>query len=179
MRIVKELMKIRCLIGSNLEYDELVVKIIKQVERLKSTPSASATSSSSIDLLESVASSMASLKLDRIDPLANGSAGDGESMEEEEATGTEGGRKRKRRTVIDAYAARWKGDPSLYAECWEVPEPSVESVLDRLNESLFEGEPGDENFQRALNYAIPYMRSYPPEFFLQERKLVRIPVGVV
>uniref|UniRef100_A0A1S4H7L0 Rotatin N-terminal domain-containing protein n=1 Tax=Anopheles gambiae TaxID=7165 RepID=A0A1S4H7L0_ANOGA len=168
MRIVKELMKIRCLIGSNLEYDELVVKIIKQVERLKSTPSASATSSSSIDLLESVASSMASLKLDRIDPLANGSAGDGESMEEEEeATGTEGGRKRKRRTVIDAYAARWKGDPSLYAECWEVPEPSVESVLDRLNESLFEGEPGDENFQRALNYAIPYMRSYPPEFFLQ------------
>uniref|UniRef100_A0A182JWF6 Rotatin N-terminal domain-containing protein n=1 Tax=Anopheles christyi TaxID=43041 RepID=A0A182JWF6_9DIPT len=159
MRIIKELMKIRCLIGTNLEYDELVVKIIKQVERIKSSSSSTSSSTNSIDL-DSVATSMGSLKLDKVDPLSNG-----DGSEESPVESIDGGR--KRRTVIDAYRGHWKGDATLFTECWEVPEPNVEGVLDRLNESLFDEEVGGENFQRALNYIIPYTKSYPPEYFLQ------------
>ncbi|XP_049290028.1 uncharacterized protein LOC125767467 [Anopheles funestus] len=151
MRIIKELKKIRYLIGTNTKCEELVESIMKQVERLKTGSSTTSSITSSIDL-DSVANSVSSLRLD-----TNEFPNDhGESTESE---------KRKRK-VLHAFASRWKGDDTFYTECWEVQDPNVVGVLERLNDSLFDEE-NDENFQRALNYIVSYTKNYPPEFFLQ------------
>uniref|UniRef100_A0A182P9D1 Rotatin N-terminal domain-containing protein n=1 Tax=Anopheles epiroticus TaxID=199890 RepID=A0A182P9D1_9DIPT len=159
MRIIKELMKIRCLIGSNLEYDELVVKLIKQVERLKSDSSIS-SSTNSVDL-ESLASTMGSLTLDKIQPAtSNGGGPIGDPLIEPVNIGT--GQQKE----LHPSLARCSSDPSLFTECWEVQEPNVKEVLERLNASLV-GENRDDLFERSLNYIVPYTKIYPPEYFLQ------------
>uniref|UniRef100_A0A182WF54 Rotatin N-terminal domain-containing protein n=1 Tax=Anopheles minimus TaxID=112268 RepID=A0A182WF54_9DIPT len=149
-RVIKELQKIRYLTGSNAECHDLVETIIKQVECIK-TGSTTSSMASSIDL-DSVTNGVGNLKLDTIE-LTN----------DHGETATSGKRKG---TVLPLFASRWKGDDSLYTDCWEVQDPSVARMLERFNESLLD-EKNDENFQRTLNYIIPYTKNYPPEFFLQ------------
>ncbi|XP_050081131.1 uncharacterized protein LOC126568659 [Anopheles maculipalpis] len=148
-RVIKELLKIRYLIGANAKCDELVESIINQVERMKSGSSTTTSSMSSIDL-DSVANSVGSLKLDGTDLTNDEPAVSGKS----------------RTTVINSFASRWKGDDTFYTECWDVQDSNVSGVLERLNESLFD-ETNEENYQRALNYIVSYTKNYPPEFFLQ------------
>ncbi|XP_053658857.1 uncharacterized protein LOC128707924 [Anopheles marshallii] len=147
-RIIKELMKIRYLTGTNAKCNELVESIIKQVERMKTGSTTTSSMTSSIDL-DSVANSISSLRLDS-NELA------GETSESEN----------RQRTVLHSFAERWKGDDTFFTDCWEVQDSSAVGVLERLNDSLFDEE-NDENFQRALNYIVLYTKNYPPEFFLQ------------
>uniref|UniRef100_A0A182MXW6 Rotatin N-terminal domain-containing protein n=1 Tax=Anopheles dirus TaxID=7168 RepID=A0A182MXW6_9DIPT len=142
-RITKELTKIHSLIGSDIVYDQLVNNVMHQVYRRIE----SSTDSGSEQDVDSVADSMGTMQLD--------------------GTGLSNGDSREHRvSIVDSFAARWKGDPTFYTECWEVPDMSVRSVLGRLNDSLFEEE-DRENFNRAVNYVIPYTKDNPPEFFLQ------------
>ncbi|XP_035901362.1 uncharacterized protein LOC118507232 [Anopheles stephensi] len=163
MRVIKELMKIRYLIGTNAKCDELVESIIKQVERIKSgsmipttststTTSTTSSSMTSIDL-DSVANSVGSLKLDATDLIND----EGEPAAD---------RGKSKRSAVNSFAARWKGDDTFYTECWDVQDSNVVGVLERLNDSLFD-ETNEENYQRALNYIVSYTKNYPPEFFLQ------------
>uniref|UniRef100_A0A182SM13 Rotatin N-terminal domain-containing protein n=1 Tax=Anopheles maculatus TaxID=74869 RepID=A0A182SM13_9DIPT len=112
-RVIKELMKIRYLTGTNAKCDELVETIIKQVERIKSgsiTSISTTSSMTSIDL-DSVANSVGSLKLDATD------------LTHDEGKPAESGK--SKRTVINSFASRWKGDDSFYTECWDVQDSNV------------------------------------------------------
>ncbi|XP_053670517.1 uncharacterized protein LOC128720842 [Anopheles nili] len=145
-RIIKELNKIRYLIGTNADHDLLVRSLIRQVDSFKSTPLRRASSSSSLDI-ESVVSSITSMKLDTMDPsgLPGCSRGTG---------------------IVDSFASRWKDDSGFFTSCWETPDFSVVAVLERFNSSLLD-DTNDENFQRALNFVMPYIKDFPPEFLLQ------------
>ncbi|XP_052871704.1 protein rotatin homolog [Anopheles cruzii] len=140
-RIAKELNKIRYLIGTTVEYDELVENLIKQVRNFKAVSSATAASDK---IVTGVAYSLASLKLDTIDLT------------------------KPSHDRVEERITRSEDDPTFYTVCWEVPTPSVASVLQCFNDSLREATDADDpNLQHALSYLGPYIQDYPAEFFLQ------------
>ncbi|XP_053687362.1 protein rotatin homolog [Sabethes cyaneus] len=59
-------------------------------------------------------------------------------------------------------------DPNLnfYTKCWETPLPSDAKIFKNLNESLQPGN-DEKDIHHAINYLIPSINDYPPEFFLQ------------
>ncbi|XP_055535031.1 protein rotatin homolog [Wyeomyia smithii] len=136
-RLVKEFGKIKYLIGSNPELANMVDSVVKLVNNSNSTYHQTNSN------VESLAESMSSIKIDCID--LTGSPRQSESPNPE------------------MLAAQ---NPSYFTKYWETPLPSDAKIFKNLNESLQPGRDG-KDIRHALDYLIPSINEYPPEFFLQ------------
>ncbi|XP_055593623.1 protein rotatin homolog [Uranotaenia lowii] len=131
-RLIKELGKVKYLIGSKPELAELVENVVQLVNSFKESEQLRSD-------YESVAESLASIKIDCID------------LTESPNVHSE---------TIPRRGANY------YTKCWEIPLPSDKKTLRDLNDSLHPSG-NDKDIQHAFNYMVPSINDYPPEFFLQ------------
>ncbi|KAL9703786.1 hypothetical protein quinque_007304 [Culex quinquefasciatus] len=142
-RLVKELGKVKYLIGAKPDLSELVDNVIQQVQSFKAVERGPRS-----DPAASIAESLASLKIECVD-LTDSPR---QSVSPHVPTGS-------------AYPPQGRS-LNYFVRCWEIPLPSDGQILKGLSESLHVD--GDEKeIARALNFLVPSINDYPPEFFLQ------------
>ncbi|XP_058458275.1 protein rotatin homolog [Malaya genurostris] len=134
-RLLKELGKIKYLIGSNHALSELVDNIVQQVHNVQQIEQIQPNP-------ESIAESLASLKVDCIDLTASP------------------------RESVGVNQEQIKRNPNYYTKCWEVPLSSDAKTLRELNSSL-QPDGDEKDIHHAYSYLVPSINDYPAEFFLQ------------
>ncbi|KFB47543.1 hypothetical protein ZHAS_00015506 [Anopheles sinensis] len=137
-RIVKELNKIRYLLGTESEHLTLVEFIIQQVDVFKPGPGKSTVSDDLADLV----TEMATMELASEGPAC------------------------RLQAIVDALESRWTDKETLYTTDWEIPTNAVASRLESFNDSLLMDD-HEKSLQLGLSYVIPYTKNYPAEFFLR------------
>ncbi|XP_058118353.1 protein rotatin homolog [Anopheles ziemanni] len=137
-RIIKELNKIRYLLGTESEHLMLVEFIIQQVGVFKPGPAKSLER----DGLADLETEMANMDLASEGPAC------------------------RLQAILDELESRWTDKETLYTNDWEIPTNAVASRLESFNDSLLMDD-HEKSLQLGLSYVIPYTKNYPAEFFLR------------